>query len=269
MKTNKPRILVIDLETAPNIAHIWGFFKQNVSLEQVLANDFIMSYAYKELGSEGAVCISASDCYTQSNSIEKRRYKQFIRGLRDVCDSADVLIVHYGKRFDIPWIIGQCVEYGVKPPSPFKVVDTCVEARKVFRLPSYKLDYLTKRFKCSKKSPHKKFPGHTLWAQCLAGNAEAWEEMEKYNLNDVLILEELYDKIRAYLPARFNFGVYQDSDNMACPVCGGHHLHKRGFYHTNVSRFQRYVCNDCGSWSRGRTNLLTKEKRKGLIVPAL
>lgn len=267
--SNNINIITLDIETAPNIAHVWAFFKQNVSLEQVLANDFIMSYAWKVLGKDDAVCVSAANCYQQSNGVERKLYKLFIQSLRDVLDAADVVIAHNGKRFDIPWIIGQCVEYGVKPPSPFKVVDTCAEARKVFRLPSYKLDYLTKRFKCSKKSPHKKFPGHTLWAQCLAGNAEAWDEMEKYNLNDVFILEELYVKIRPYLPARFNYGLYQYSDNSACPVCGGRHLHKRGFYHTSVSRFQRYVCNDCGAWSRGRNNLLTKDKRKGLVVPAL
>lgn len=266
---SKPTIRTIDIETAPNIAHVWAFFKQNIGIEQVLSNDFIMSYAFKTFGEDDEVCVSARDCYLQETPVQKRAYKKFIQGLRDVLDASDVVIAHNGKRFDIPWIIGQCVEYGVLPPSPFKCVDTCLESRKVFRLPSYKLDYLTKRFKCSKKSPHKKFPGHSLWAQCLAGNADAWDEMEKYNLNDVTILEELYVKVRPYLPARFNFGIYSDSDTVSCPVCGGNHLHKRGFYHTNVSRFQRYVCNDCGSWSRGRVNLLGKAKRKSLVVPAL
>ncbi len=267
--SNAPIIRTLDIETAPNLAHVWAFFKQNIGLEQVMANDFIMSYAYKTFGKEDAVCVSARNCYLQRTPQERKDYKQFIRGLRDVLDEADAIIAHNGKRFDIPWIIGQCVEYGISPPSPFKCLDTCLEARKAFRLPSYKLDYLTKRFKCSKKSPHKKYPGHSLWAQCLAGNLDAWDEMEKYNLNDVFILEELYLKIRAYLPARFNWGIFETHHEEVCPVCGGHHLNKRGFYHTNVSRFQRYQCQDCGAWSRGRFNLLDKVVRKNLLVPAL
>lgn len=264
-----PVIRVLDIETAPNLAHVWGFWKQNVGLNQILENDFIMSFAYKDLGGTQVYSHDAGDCYLQSNREEKRAYRKFITRLRGVLDESDVVIAHNGARFDIPWVRGMCVEYNVAPPSPFKVVDTLLLSRKAFRLPSYKLDYLTKRFKCKQKSEHGKFPGHELWKMCLAGNQEAWDEMVKYNRNDVDILEEYYLKTRGYYPPQFNHGVFTESEKEVCPVCGGDHLHKRGYYRTGVSKFQRYWCTTCGSWSRSRFNLVSKSARKALVVPAL
>lgn len=266
MTVGQPRVIVLDIETAPNIAQVWQLFKTNVGINQIQADDFILTYAYKVLGEEGVASASSLDSYRMASRADKSAYRKFIRSLRDILDLADVVIAHNGRKFDLPWIIGQCVEHNVPPPSPFKVIDTLTESRKAFRLPSYKLEYMTRRFKCHTKSLHNKYPGHLLWSECLAGNEDAWSEMEAYNRQDVLILEELYLKIRAYLPGHINHGVYSESEEHQCPTCGGSHLHRRGYYYTGVSKFQQYVCLDCKSWSRGRTNLLGKESRKALLT---
>lgn len=49
-----------------------------------------------------------------------------------------------------------------------------------------------------KKLKHKKFPGHELWKECLKGNKEAWNEMRKYNIHDVLATEELYNVLKQW-----------------------------------------------------------------------
>ena len=46
---------------------------------------------------------------------------------------------------------------------------------------------------------------------------------------------------------------------MVCPNCASSNLGKRGFTYTNVSKFQRYICKDCGAWSRGRSNLANRD----------
>ena len=39
-----------------------------------------------------------------------------------------------------------------------------------------------------------------LWTECLNGNRQAWAEMKRYNIHDVLSTEELYTKIQAWAP---------------------------------------------------------------------
>jgi hypothetical protein len=43
-----------------------------------------------------------------------------------------------------------------------------------------------------KKQSHKDFPGFSLWEECMRGNKKAWDSMKKYNIFDVLSLEELF-----------------------------------------------------------------------------
>ena len=50
-----------------------------------------------------------------------------------------------------------------------------------------------------------------------------------------------------------------------CSNCGSDALQKRGFHRTKVSKFQRFQCTDCGSWHRGRDNLLDKHTRPEVI----
>ena len=38
--------------------------------------------------------------------------------------------------------------------------------------------------------------GHELWLKCMAGNANAWKVMKRYNIQDVRVTEKLYDKLR-------------------------------------------------------------------------
>lgn len=41
------RILTLDLETSPNIAHVWGLWQQNVSLNQLMESTQVISWAGK------------------------------------------------------------------------------------------------------------------------------------------------------------------------------------------------------------------------------
>ena len=46
---NKPIIRTMDIETSPNLAHVWQFFKTNVGLNQVIDDAEVLSFAYKDL----------------------------------------------------------------------------------------------------------------------------------------------------------------------------------------------------------------------------
>jgi hypothetical protein len=116
-------------------------------------------------------------------------------------------------------------------------------------------DKLCKKYK---KLKHAKFPGQELWTQCLKGNIDAWNEMEKYNKHDVLSLEELYHVLAPW-DNSVNFDVYNGDGSCKC---GGEVFKKSGYHFTNVSKFQKWKCADCGFEHRDTENLIDKHQRK-------
>jgi len=43
------KILLLDIETSPNTAHVWGLYNQNVSLNQLMESSYVMCWAAKWL----------------------------------------------------------------------------------------------------------------------------------------------------------------------------------------------------------------------------
>lgn len=253
------KILIFDIETAPDLADVWGYWNNNVGLNQVRRDGWILSFAAKWLDSDEVI-------YVENRS---QNDKGLVKKLLALIDQADIVVAHNGKSFDMGWFRGKAAIHGLKPPSPVKIIDTLILSRSLFRFPSNRLEYLVRRFKCAQKYPHKKFPGHDLWVECIKGNDEAWEEMQAYNCMDVVSLEQLYKKMKPWIPNHPNLGLYSDSDHPACSKCGSEDVKKDGTVKLVAGVYQQYKCNDCGGWMRGNKNLLTKEKRKDFLVNAL
>ena len=155
------------------------------------------------------------------------------------------------------------VEHKLGPTSSFKHIDTKLVAQKHFDFPSYKLEYMTNKFCVKyKKLKHKEFPGHEMWTECLKGNVKAWDEMEVYNKHDVLSLEELYYVLIPW-DSTINLNLFHDREEHVCH-CGCKEHRKNGFYYSNMGKFQRYECKDCGAETRSRHNLFSIEKKDSL-----
>lgn len=252
-----PRVLVFDVETAPIIAHVWGLWENNVALNQIVSDWHLLSWSAKWLDDKKVMYMDQR----HKKSIEDD--KELLEGIWKLLDLADVVISQNGKKFDVKKLNARFVMHGMQPPSSFKHIDTLQIAKKYFAFTSNKLEYMTEKL-CTKykKLKHKKFPGHELWNECLKGNKEAWKEMELYNKHDVLSLEELYYKLIPW-DNSINFNLYTESTDHVCK-CGSKNLIKKGYAYTAVSKFQRYKCKECGSESRDRKNLFSKEKRNSL-----
>lgn len=248
--------MILDIETAPNIAYVWGAFKQNVGADFFIEPTYMMSCASKWLGEDE---IFYEDTQHQTED-------QLLEHVVGKLDEADFVVAHNGARFDLPRIRGRCLVNGVKPYSPVKVIDTLLIARREFGFTMNSLKYLAKILGCEDKSSHAKFPGFELWLECLKRNPEAWAEMKAYNIQDIVTLEEIYIMMRPYSSTHVNVNTGdEDNEELSCTRCGSHNLHKRGFYHTNVAKNQRYQCQDCGAWSATRVTENTIEKRKSLL----
>lgn len=255
-KQSGPKILVFDIETSPILAWVWDLWDQNIALNQIEKDWEVLSWSAKWLG-DSPKKIMYQDRRKAKND------KELLKGIHSLLNEADIVVTQNGKRFDSKKLNARFILNGMKPPSNYKHIDTCEIAKNKFGFTSNKLEYLSDKLcKKYKKSKHKKFPGMELWTQCLAGNKEAWNEMESYNKFDILSLEELYTVISPW-DNKINFNLYRLDDEIICN-CGSDNFQKRGYAYTTTGKFQRFQCIDCGSWSRGSENLLTKDKRKSL-----
>ncbi len=115
------------------------------------------------------------------------------------------------------------------------------------------------------KESHRKYPGHNLWSAVLRNEPDAWTEMEKYNKQDILVLEDVYNELVPKWWDKVNFNLYHDGTQNVCK-CGSTEFKKNGHDYTNVSKFQRWRCKNkaCGAPSVDRTNLFSKEKKASL-----
>jgi hypothetical protein len=252
---SKPKILVFDIETAPLLGYVWGLWDQTVALNQIHKDWHLLSWAAKWLGEPASSVMYADQ--RKSRRIDDDR--KLVEALWKLLDEADAVITQNGRAFDQKKVNARFAFHGMQPPSSYKHFDTLLMAKKHFAFTSNKLEYLTDKL-CTKYKKLKptKFPGFEMWRQCLAGNTEAWDEMKKYNIHDVLALEELYTKLIPWENTP-TFSLYAGS-----PVCscGNKKFQKRGFYYTNTGKFQRYRCEKCGSETRDRTNLFDADQRK-------
>lgn len=254
---NPVKVLVLDIETAPILAHVWGLWDNNVALNQIVEDWSILSWSAKWVGSDKVMYMDTR------NEKNPRNDKKIVQGIRDLLDEADIIIGQNSIAFDIPKINARIFKHKIARPSSFRQIDTMRLAKKYFKFTSNKLEYLTREF-CEdvQKSDHKKFPGHSLWVECLKGNLEAWKEMESYNVTDILGTEELYNRLKVW-DKSINFNVYHNSFHHECS-CGSTDFHKKGFVYSNTGKYRRYICDHCGAESVDKENLLIKEKRKSL-----
>jgi len=254
-----PKILILDIETAPIMSYVWGLWDQNVSLNQIESDWHVLSWSAKWFGEKK---IMYQDQRDRLGTIEND--KALLEGIWKLLDEADIIVTQNGKAFDQKKLFARFILNGMKPPSSFKHIDTKQIASRNFAFTSNKLEYLTANLcKKHKKLKTKKFQGFELWKQCLVGNKKAWQEMERYNKQDVLSLEELYTVLMPW-DNSINFALYSDDVITVCS-CGSKKLTKNGFVYTNVGKYQRYKCKDCGAESRSGKNLFSKEKKQSLL----
>ena len=99
------------------------------------------------------------------------------------------------------------LKLGWLPPRPFLEIDLLQSVRSRFRLTSNKLDFVAQFLGLGQKTKHK---GMQLWKDCIDGDAAAWEVMEEYNKQDVVLLEDLYLYLLPWISNHPNLGLYGD-----------------------------------------------------------
>lgn len=238
----KPRILLLDIESAPNLAFVWGLWGENIPLQRIVDAGYILSWAAKWY----------EDKDVMFQSLHESSNRRMLKGIHKLLDQADIVIHFYGKKFDIPTLNKEFIKAGFKPPSPYKQVDLCDTAKGQFKFLSNKMEYIAQFLGLKPKVKHR---GFELWKDCMADKAEAWEELKVYNIGDVLTLEDIYITMRPWIRNHPNLNLWADKEDIVCHVCGSSHLHSRGTATTKDGVYRRFHCLDCGAWPRGKKRL--------------
>lgn len=224
--------LYFDIENTPLIGRAWSPYQTDLLF--IDKDQELLSFAYKQ-----------NDGRTKVLSRRQYSEKQLAIELHKLFDWADVILGHNGDSFDIKMANTYFIKYKLKPPSPYKSIDTKKIAKKYFRFAQNKLDYLANFLYNERKLETNK----SLWDDCMNGDELALRRMERYNKKDVDLLYKAYHDLKPWHTTHPNFNIYHGTTHK-CPVCGGK-TQRRGFMFTRVGKYQRYQCTECAAWSKG------------------
>lgn len=232
------KTLLLDIETSPNTAFVWGLFDQNIPITAIRESSGVLCWSAKWLGKKEVMF----------SSVVKDGEKNMLKKIHKLLDEADAVIHYNGTRFDIPTLNKEFLLKGMTPPSPYRQIDLLRTMRSSFRFTSNKLDYVSQQLGIGEKTKH---AGYQLWIDCMAKKPAAWKKMEQYNKQDVVLLEKAYERVRPWVKNHPNFNLYDGG--LCCPTCGGSKYQARGVARTTTATYHRYQCitDNCGKWFRG------------------
>lgn len=254
------KILFFDIETSPMLSYVWGLRQEVTSTDFVVKDWYVLCWCAKWINSKKVMSSALPDF--KGYKKDKENDKEVVSALWKLLDEADVVIAHNGVRFDLKKIRSRFLHWGLKPPSPYKTIDTCLISRHKFGFTSNRLNDLGQYLGVGKKIDT---GGFKLWVDCLAGDMEAWKKMVKYCKQDVVLLEKVYIKIRPYIKNHPNIGEYDENNKrIVCPKCGSEDLIKNGIRYTARGKKQRYQCVKCGGWSVSRKVIKIDNRDVGL-----
>ncbi|QYC52458.1 DNA polymerase III, epsilon subunit [Salmonella phage SSBI34] len=262
------KVFLGDVETSPSIAYSFGRFKQFIAPKQVIMEPYMLTFAGKWLHNPSIFSRKLTD-YPEEFSRDHRSDRKLVEDLWKILDECDIFIAH-NARFDQGWANQRFAFYGMKPPSPYVVIDTLKALKEAFSLPSNALEAACNYFELdSRKLSHE---GFNLWRRCVEGDPSAFEEMETYNIGDIPTLEELYLTVRPWMKKHPNISLFHpDQSVMRCVRCGSDQMieEKGKFATTYLSKFKVYRCQGCGSCARDRKNVREKAAMKKTLANIL
>jgi len=236
LTNSEPRILFIDIETAPTLAWVWDLWNTNaIAVEE---DWYLLCFAYKWRHYDQVEWFRK-----QAN---KGKDRELVKAAHELLDSADIVVAHNGDKFDIKRLNARFLKYGLGPVSPFVSIDTLKEARKHFKLDSNRLNEIARYLEIGEKAPNMGF--HT-WRGCMNNDPEAWAIMREYNIKDIELLEEVYERLQPYMSAP-HFNMQQWTGTYTCTQCGHDKVQQRGSYRTKAGVYKAYQCKRCGKYSR-------------------
>jgi len=232
------KVLILDIETAPNLAHVWGLWDQNVGINQVVEWSQVICFAARWYGEKKV----------HFHSDFHDGHDDMVRAAWNLLDEASAVVHYNGKAFGIKHLNREFLKLGLNPPRPQKDIDLLHIARAKFKFPSNKLDAVSQELGVGSKVKHE---GMELWLACMKGDRSAWKRMKEYNVGDITITERVYERFLGWISNHPHPGMYT-GELKSCSKCGDKRLVKRGFARTLSQVYQQYQCKNCGGYCRDK-----------------
>jgi len=230
-----PRVLTLDIETSPALVYAFGLFDQNIGINQIVTPSRMLCFAGKWLGERKTHFFSE---YHDGKN-------EMVQAAWDMLNEADIIVGYNHVRFDIPHMNREFMLAGLVPPSPAQHVDLLSVMRRNFKMMSNKLGYVTNAVGLETKLDT---GGMSLWTQVMAGDDKAWSLFRKYNVQDVVITEQLFTLMQPWIKSP-HAGLWAGSMSN-CYSCASSSLVAHGLTRTKTAAFPLVQCADCGVWSK-------------------
>lgn len=248
-----PRILTIDIETLPALVASFELYNLNLSPDHVVKQKQLACFAAK--WHDERKTLFFGNYWDGHDETVARAW--------ELLDEADMIIHYNGNKFDEPELNREFDQAGLGRPSPYKRVDLYVTGKRQFRYTSHKLDAIAKELGIGEKIKHE---GIRLWLKCLDDDADAWNRMRKYNKQDTVLTEKLYERWLPWITNHPNLAAIAGKPDI-CPVClSDAGFQSRGYRYNSVTRRPLYSCKNpvCGAYVVGREI----ERLDSLYLPA-
>ena len=206
------RVMIYDIETSRVVAKVWGTGKQYINHKQLKSETKIISISWKWLGEDKIHALT-----WDKDHCDKEMMIEFLKEY----NSADMIIGQNSDRFDNKLINARAMKHKLSVNVHIKSFDIIKQTKRLFRLPSYSMDYVTKYLDVTHKQSHE---GILMWDMIEDGNeaqqAEYLQKMVDYNVGDIVATEAMYIALRRYMGHKLHFGVLQGKDNFTSPSDG-------------------------------------------------
>lgn len=241
--SNDLKVLFWDIETAPMLAYIWSPWDQTVNMERLIHPTWLLCWSAKWAHEKKPLF----DMVTSDEAIEQDDTR-IIMSLAEIIREADVIVAHNGDKFDLRILNTRLLQLGLEPIGPKQTIDTLKLAKENFRFTYNRLDYLGEFLGVGRKIK----TDFNLWKQCYYGDATAIDKMVKYNVQDVILLEKIFNRMKPYVKRLPRLVEPDGSHERCCPHCGSTKLQARGVSRTQACTYQRYQCKKCQRYCRRR-----------------
>ena len=239
MTHNGPRILTLDIETSPALVYTFQMFNTNIHHDAIVVPTRMLCFAAKWYDEKRVIYFS--------EHLEGREI--MVQAAHTLLNEADVVVTYNGDRFDLPHLGREFQLAGLTPPSPYASVDLYKVVKKNHVYLSHKLVYVTEQLGLTGKLAHQ---GFSLWTDFLAGDPKAQNVMRRYNKQDVVTTEELFDELLPLVTNMPAAALLSDYPQVTCcPNCGSFDYQRRGFAYAKTRKYPRFTCNQCGKWFKG------------------
>jgi DNA polymerase elongation subunit (family B) len=239
-KTDRPiKRLFFDIETSYNIVKSWRIgYNININPSDIIHERAIICLSYKWEGEDTVHTL------TWNKGNDKRIIEQFVELLKD----ASEVVGHNLDKFDLKWVVTRAAFHGILALPKYQSYDTLKKARSHFNFNSNKLDYVAKFLGLDGKRDYRgKYSGTEMWDKIiLENNQEALREMVLYCEQDVILTEEVYNKLRPYTEASVHHGVLQGNGPCSCPNCAATNVALEKTMVTRAGTIKRLMgCGEC------------------------